>query len=528
MKPSKFYISIIFIIFIIPLCNGQDWPKIYGDYFDSYVNNVIEDYDLGYLLGGSVLANPNTFKYAWIIKVDINGNELWNKKFGDGNLQYYLNDFKKDESQGVIICGATTLEDSWFDPLFLKLNACYEPEWCNILLSEGYNVAGDIISVYDGYIGLLTHYGEDSLYSNISLIKLNLQGEPIWIQSLAQEDTLINNEEGRYLYLTNDSNYLISGEAYHPGYHPFWILTDTLGIQKWDLFWNSLVGQAHQLVEKDTGTIYSTCWGIAPGMPQSPVLLKFDLYGNPIDMYYLMGDSIGAGSASPIAVYSDSSLIIGVAWETNSYPVQGYSEVFLTDTLGNIYNRRILLNDFKNAKRVIKTLENKIIVTGNYVVDDNWDIYLWKMNANLEDDTLYTQPLTYDSLCPYEIQSDTVDLDCDLFVNIDELPTKEEYESTVKISPNPARDWVALTLPDVVAAGKVEVVVYDVFGREVGKGRKGDGENGRRGEEGKGGSRDVPVNRMVVMDVSGYPPGMYVVVVTDQKGRRYSGKMIVR
>ncbi|HNQ82462.1 MAG TPA: hypothetical protein PKM34_02395 [Bacteroidales bacterium] len=154
------------------------------------------------------------------------------------------------------------------------------------------------------------------------------------------------------------------------------------------------------------------------------------------------------------------------------------------------------------------------------MVSNYFDIYLWKMNTNLEDDTLYTQSMTYDSLCPYEIQSDTMDLDCDLFVNIDELPTKEEYESTVKISPNPAEDWVALTLPDIVASEKVEIAVYDVFGREVETGRRGDKEMGRQGE--------VPVNRMVVLDVSGYPPGMYVVVVTDRKERRYSGKMVIR
>ncbi|MDX9905911.1 MAG: hypothetical protein RBS55_04905, partial [Bacteroidales bacterium] len=80
-------------------------------------------------------------------------------------------------------------------------------------------------------------------------------------------------------------------------------------------------------------------------------------------------------------------------------------------------------------------------------------------------------------------------------------------------------DWVALTLPDIVAAGKVEITVYDVFGREV--------ETGRRGDEEMGGQGEVPVNRMLVLDVSGYPPGMYVVVVTDQKGRRYTGKVVV-
>ena len=133
-------------------------------------------------------------------------------------------------------------------------------------------------------------------------------------------------------------------------------------------------------------------------------------------------------------------------------------------------------------------------------VDTNWDIYMWKMNENLEDDTLYTQPLTYDSLCPYEIQSDTVLLDCGLFVHIDEIPTKEEYESTIKISPNPAREWAVLTLPDVVAEGKVEMEVYDIFGRQAGK--QGGMEAGMRG------SWDVlPANRMILLDISGYTWG---------------------
>jgi hypothetical protein len=177
---------------------------------------------------------------------------------------------------------------------------------------------------------------------------------------------------------------------------------------------------------------------------------------------------------------------------------------------------------------MIRTIDNKIVAIGYFFVDGNWDIYLWKMNENLEDDTLSTQPLTYDSLCPYEIQSDTVDLDCGVFVNIDELPTKEEYESTIKIYPNPARDWVALTLPDVVAEGAVELRVYDIFGREAGE--RGSGEAGTQGgrEAGKqGGGEMVPVNRMVLLDVSDYPAGMYIAVVYDRKGRRYTGKFVV-
>jgi hypothetical protein len=511
-KRSKHaYLILLFgFLFVSSYLKSQNWPKIYGNNIHAYVNRIYEDYDKGYLIGGSVLSNPNTFRYVWIIKTDINGNEIWNKKFGNNVDQFYLNSCLKTANEGLIICGGTAVEDPLLDPFFVKLNVCSEPEWCSILLSEDYNVATDIIALKDGYIGMLKYYGEGEQYARISLIKMDSAGEPIWIQQLAQEDTLIYNEEGNYLYLTSDSNYLVSGTAYHPGKRPFWIMTDTSGIQVWDLFWNSLVGQAHQVVEKDSGIFYSTSWGIGASGPQSPVLLKFDRLGNPIDMYFLMGDTIVGGSSSPINFLNDTNLIIGFSWRNVSFPVDdGYSEIFITDTLGNVLTRRLLLNENTLPKRIIKTSDNKILVTGNYVVDNNWDIYLWKMNANLEDDTLYTQPLTYDSLCPYEIQSDTVDLDCSLFVNIDEIPTKEAYESTIKISPNPARDWITLIFPENISSGHVELAIYNIFGQEVVK------------------KEVFPDNRTTSLNISNLSSGIYIAVSKDQRKRIMKGKFVV-
>jgi len=353
---------------------GQEWPKIYGDDLQVYVRKVFEDYDKGFLIGGDILANPNKFKYAWIIKTDINGNELWNKKYGNGIDQNFLGSCYKTTDGGLIACGNTTIEDPLFDPFFYKLNACGEVEWCKILLSQGNNDASDIIAVEDGYIGMLRYYKNDSLYARISLVKMNREGEPLWIQQLAQEDTLINNEEGLFLYLTSNNSYLISGEAYHPGYHPFWIMTDTSGFEVWDFFWSGLSGQAHRLVEKDSGIFYSTCWGSSPGRPQSPILLKFDCYGNPIDMYYLMGDTIGGGSATSIANINDTCLSIGVTWKNLSYPAEKHVEIFLTDTLGNILTQRLLLKEYQEVTNIIKTFNNKIIAIGQYFVDGNWDI----------------------------------------------------------------------------------------------------------------------------------------------------------
>jgi hypothetical protein len=148
-------------------------------------------------------------------------------------------------------------------------------------------------------------------------------------------------------------------------------------------------------------------------------------------------------------------------------------------------------------------------LAGFYFVDNNFDIYLWKMNADLEDDTLYTQPMVYDSLCPYQILSDTIDLDCDIFVNLEDIPTKEVYESTIKISPNPARDWALLTFPENFKNDHIYLTVYNTFGQEVIQ-------------------KEVTItNNMYTLETSGLPSGLYITICRDKKKNTARGKFVV-
>jgi hypothetical protein len=191
------------------------------------------------------------------------------------------------------------------------------------------------------------------------------------------------------------------------------------------------------------------------------------------------------------------------------YLYSGYSDIIKTDTNGNLKTQRRLVDCLRPPDAIIKSSDNKILTLGTYYLDGNWDIYFWKMNTNLEDDTLYTQPLTYDSLCPYQILSDTVDLNCGVFVNINEIPTKEEYESTIKIWPNPATDWITLTLPDNISREIMKLAIYNIFGQEVFK-------------------KEInPSNRIISLNVSSLSSGLYVAVCKDQQNRMLKGKFVM-
>jgi len=432
------------------------------------------------------------------------------KKFGEESYENYFLDFDKTADQGLIISGATAQQDIEIDPLFVKLDPCGEIEWCKILLSNGFNTAKGVVTLPNGeFLGMLQYYGGDAQHIRISLVKMDSGGEPIWIKHLAQEDTTTFNEEGNKLYLTPDSNIIVCGRCQGGGMKPFWIKTDTAGSELWELKWQGGSGNANNMTFASSGMYYSSSFFTLPGQHNLPTIFKFKDDGTPIDQFQLMGDTIEGGGAGPMHFYIDSTITTVLGWTNDPLGSDGYTDIWITDTLGNLFSRRQLIAEPLIQAQSEITFDNKILVSSTVYVDGNWDIYLWKMNADLQDDSIYTQPITYDSLCPHQILSDTVDLNCSLFVNIDEIPTKEEYESMIKISPNPGRDWIMLTLPDVVSSGSLELAIYNIFGQEVMK------------------SSVNPQNRSISLNVSNLPLGFYLAVCRDAKRKGFKGKFIV-
>jgi hypothetical protein len=490
---------------------SQTWPKRYGYQMNAFNRDLLEDYDKGYYICACMMKSGSEYKYGWLIKTDINGNILWNKKFGDRFDENAFYDFDKTQDNSLIISGATSLIDPEIDPLFMKLNPCGEIEWCKIFLSPGFNTANGIISLPNGeFLGMLQYYGGDYAHVRISLVKMDSEGNPIWIKHLAQEDSTIVNEEGKYLYHTPDSSYLVAGSCFSPSLNPYYIKTDTSGQEMWQLRWpTGFSGFAGRTVFTAAGIIYSTSNLRVTGHPNKPYLLKFSNIGEYISQLPLLGDTIESGGPDALYLDQDSILYTGITWTDDPYLYTGYSDLLKTDTNGNLKIQRRLIDDLYPPNTIIKTFDSKILTIGSYGLDGSLDMYLWKMNTDLEDDTLYTQPFTYDSLCPYEIQSDTVELDCGLFVNIDEIPTKEEYESTIKISPNPARDWVVLTFPEISLPKETEIAIYNLFGQEVMK------------------SRVFPQNRMVSLNVSSLQSGVYLATCRDAKKRTIKGKFVI-
>jgi hypothetical protein len=514
MRINKFLLLLIFTELNV-LSYSQDWIRVYQENFDLNARWVIESYDHGYL----IIASAADYQYTYILKTDINGYIIWDKLYGEGNYHNVPVNIEQTIDSGYVVSG-TTGKYGTYDAFILKLNSCFETEWCKVVYANNQypDYARRVKPLPDGGFLLLTAYYEGiTPGTRIHLHKFDSFGELLWQNAYAKSDTLIFNEEGYDLSIVNKNEYLITGECYFPDsgqtggrVRPLLIKADSTGEYLWENPWNifdTYWGVTYNSTTDISGNSYSVGW--RKGLTgQFPAMIKTSSEG--LELFYSdLVDTANFGQGQTVTFMVDSNLFIALGWRGMD---QIWHNGFMkADTFGTPLGFSEVTTLSHALISTAKTFDNKFITVG--IHKDNslnrWVIYAFKMNSDLEYDSIYTYPFVYDSLCPYSIPSDTTDLDCDLLVNIEEIPTKEQYESTIKTSPNPARDWILLTFPENIIDGRMEVAIYNLFGQIVLR------------------SETESVHQMVTLNVSGLAAGLYMVVGIDQRKKVVKGKFVV-
>ncbi len=500
MKILRIFIIVFF--FQSQVSFSQVWPKIFGTSSETYLQGgLCESYDKGYLIASQVDPGPSVPQmYSWIIKTDINGVQLWTRTIFSANYQISFNGIDKTPDGGFVLTGVTTKLDPYnYDVVFMKFNACGGKEWCSIISTPGNDDYGlKIRSLSDGYISLVKYF-QDWTTKRIWIFKLDNAGNILWEKLLNESDSLIQNSEGRDLLITSSNQFIITGDAYQgsPGQtyflRPLIIKADSSGNDLWTLSFGATSGfrgmGAQFPNENQTGFIYTTATHFRDSIPFGgpPCFLKISPSGQA--MYYrdlildsiILGSGTIIGGSSTLNLYNDSLLISSV-WQDR----HGNQDIGLlkSDTLGHVSKVKILFKNvfYSQFDASLITFNDKLLAGGHfYLPGNNTNIYLYKFNTNLEFDTIYTMPRIYDSLCPYPIVSDTVNLDdCGVISSIHD-PLQEPDYYKLKIFPNPANSKITIELPQYLlkqsSSGSVQITtiyhqwnfatleIYDLFGK---------------------------------------------------------------
>ena len=440
---------IVAMYLIIPLIHAQNWPKIYTG-MNAWADWVIQTYDKGYVILGTKTNN----KIGWIIKTDINGNILWDKKLGSGQYTIYPMNIEQTMDNGFIIGGTTMQIGNQEDAFILKLNTCAELEWCKIIYTPTIHddLGWCVKPTLDGGYLLLGSYNDPNPKNRINLFRFDGNGQLLWHYSYPPDSLLFDDDADDILVDTD--GFLLSGSGYYPGpgippgygaIRPYYIKTDTSGITLWKTIYGEGTyywGHAFQTIKGANNNYYSAARHNDTTGNDYPALVKLFHNGDTSYSVNLTQNSY-LGIATTINIKDDTSLILGIAWSPDNGP--GPVGLVKTDTLGNVLQSITFLNNDVTIAATAKSFDNKYFSVSTLYTPSG-HIYAWKVNKNLVYDSIYHHPFVYDSLCSYPIESDTIVPNCDLIVDVQE-PIENPETTNLKVFPNPGKTYITIELP---------------------------------------------------------------------------------
>src|SRR5690349_11383142 len=82
--------AVAFSIGATPLPPAIQWQQSYGGAFDDEPAAIKPTSDGGYIIAGFTKTSSDYFaRDGWVVKVDANGNQQWNKSFGGTNVDAF-------------------------------------------------------------------------------------------------------------------------------------------------------------------------------------------------------------------------------------------------------------------------------------------------------------------------------------------------------------------------------------------------------------------------------------------------------
>lgn len=409
--------------------NEIEWSRGYDDMYPSYLNDIIQIDDDGYLIVGSQFADENSLD-GKLIRIDNDGEILWEQTYGNqvresfikglrlpdaGYIIYteYYNDENPNRWEGFVIInddGEEVNSIRLFDssiPVDLHLTENNELVVLSKIGGEyrlvRVNLDGEEIwnTLLDQPEGLYSCFQIEETTnhnfilsamanSNPCLISINAQGEFNWaneyesehrfksgIITEVEDNNLLLFEAGIYFLKTNDQ-----GEEIESGMLQFEGLPRVLGIS--DVFLNEngnyeFFGTGR--ISNPAGTITEGCDFIRVKIDNNMNLVDWDLYGFPFGSYEIGRDLTQTDDGIAIAGCTK------VKEDINSYNLL----LLATDNDGDsLWSRQYYMGEDLNSAHVLRSEDGGYFLAGSAENPDSEHQEFFLLKTDESGDSLWT------------------------------------------------------------------------------------------------------------------------------------------
>jgi hypothetical protein len=395
------------------------WEKTYGGNKNDEAYSLIQAIDGGFVVAGSTFSKGSDENGLWVIKFDEQGNMVWDKTF-DESKENDICDLIQNNDGGYTIISDTRSkgageEDFWI----LKLDGEGNKLWDKTYGGKNIDEACALIQTTDGGYTIAGYTAsKGSGGADVWIIKLDEEGnlsdikeeEPISKEAVTESESLTwertlggSGDDIAYSIIQSfDGYYIIAGETYSKGSDiaDAWIIKlDSQGNIIWDkTYGGSGDDWVFSLTETaDSGYAFAGGTESEVNGERDAWILKLDYQGNIIwDKTYGGSDSDRARALSIIQTLDGGYALTGctVSNSTNEY----HSWILKLDSDGNTVWDKTFYKKNKAPRivSIIQTTDENYIACGRFLQkeEESKDYYLaddvaWVMKLDNEGNTLW-------------------------------------------------------------------------------------------------------------------------------------------
>jgi len=186
---------------------NEIWNKTYGGSEEDQGRSMVYTDD-GYVLSGGTKSYGNEDEDMWILKVDEEGNELWNNTFGETERIEYCNQIIQVENGSFVLVGHSLSKNySSLDSMVVKANNQGQLEWIKNIQENVDTGLSSIALTDEGYLGIGYIGSFINGQQDVLLVKIDFSGNIVFKKSIGKK----NYTDAGIWTSGNKDNYFIAG-----------------------------------------------------------------------------------------------------------------------------------------------------------------------------------------------------------------------------------------------------------------------------------------------------------------------------
>ncbi|MBE9483836.1 MAG: YIP1 family protein [Bacteroidetes bacterium] len=220
----------------IDVNGSEQWNKTFGGNNPDWIGMAQQTSDGGFVLTGYTESYGKSGD-AWLIKTDVNGNQQWSKTFGGKDSDWVVS-VKKTSDDGYILAGTTeSFGAGKYDAWLIKTDANGNSQWERTFGGAEDDMISSFQKTSDGgfiLTGDTVSYGgsydpyNDCYWPKVWLIRTDSNGNLQWNRTFGRYTT----NGGRSVQQTSDGGFILAGVGSY--YDAGLIKTDANGNEQWN------------------------------------------------------------------------------------------------------------------------------------------------------------------------------------------------------------------------------------------------------------------------------------------------------